>query len=173
MFTTHALTPSQATAVKMFEAHLNLEQDQAWVMHSSEIPLRSGHSSFISAPTSVQDIRPTGNWKSPQLLSVVHLTSVDGYLLLSVSEVCHSHALVDYHLKTWLLQASDCLLNANYSFLWCERGTDVMAPRRPLLSSSSWPSLPSQKEGSLFNWEGVPQLDQTSAIVDHSSFSMF
>jgi hypothetical protein len=33
--------------------------------------------------------------------------------------------------------------------------------------------LPSQKEESLFDWEGVPQHSQSVVVIDHSNFSMF
>ena len=153
MFNTRALSPSQATAVANFEAHLRLGTAQTWVESPHEVPLHSGHSSFIGNHISMLDLRTVGpSWSSPKVISLERLTSVDGFLHLTVAEVYHDHTFQkEFFLRSWILQASDYLMNARYSFIWCERGTDVFVSSpssSPPNQTSQWVNLclPSQKE---------------------------
>ena len=177
MFAAHGLTSSQAAAVKEFEAHLGLGSFQTWDSVPSQEPPRSGHSSFIRGCVHLLDLRPGTDWGLPQLVSFANLTSVDGSLHLSLSEVEHAHLFAEnLPLRTWLIQASDSLLEAHYSFVWYERGIQGPSPsRRAFVFSRSRPDrFQLNNQQPLFDWGGdnvqhTPVLD----LIDHSNFDMF
>jgi hypothetical protein len=178
MFEAHGLSSSQAAAVKEFEAHLGLGTFQTWDSFPSQVPPRSGHSSFIrSRFVHPQDLRPGTNWALPQLVSFANLTSVDGSLHISLSEVEHAHIFgEDLPLRTWLIQASDSLLEAQYSFVWYERGLQGPPPsRRAFVFSQSCPNLSQLNDQQpLFDWGGdSAQHTQALDMIDHSNFDMF